>query len=289
MKILRNLNDDNSKKRKFKFVIRFLILIILISILLTFKSFDFIKVKILDVYFFLTKPAQIVTDISKNVNSVIEYQKILEDIKTENIKLLHKVNELKYIKFENEKLRKLLSLEKFTGYKYVGARIKMKIDYEKKDNFIFIDKGLESGIKIGDSVINGLGLVGRITQIGSDWSRVMLINNIGAKIPVLMQKSKVEALISGDSELAMVELVSENKELVENDTVVTAGTGESFPRGILVGKYQNKKIIPFVNYKNLDYVVVLSQCEKKKIANQNDLNMNDNQIEKNEKTEKIEN
>lgn len=289
MKILRNLNDDNSKKRKFKFVIRFLILIILISILLTFKSFDFIKVKILDVYFFLTKPAQIVTDISKNVNSVIEYQKILEDIKTENIKLLHKVNELKYIKFENEKLRKLLSLEKFTGYKYVGARIKMKIDYEKKDNFIFIDKGLESGIKIGDAVINGLGLVGRITQIGSDWSRVMLINNIGAKIPVLMQKSKVEALISGDSELAMVELVSENKELVENDTVVTAGTGESFPRGILVGKYQNKKIIPFVNYKNLDYVVVLSQCEKKKIANQNDLNMNDNQIEKNEKTEKIEN
>ena len=163
MKILRNLNDDNSKKRKFKFVIRFLILIILISILLTFKSFDFIKVKILDVYFFLTKPAQIVTDISKNVNSVIEYQKILEDIKTENIKLLHKVNELKYIKFENEKLRKLLSLEKFTGYKYVGARIKMKIDYEKKDNFIFIDKGLESGIKIGDAVINGLGLVGRIT------------------------------------------------------------------------------------------------------------------------------
>ena len=223
------------------------------------KFFDEVSVKILDAYFFLTKPAQIVSELSKNVNSTQDNLKIIEELRTKNITLLHEVNTLKFLEFENKKLLTLLGIKRVKGYEFIGAKVTVNIDYEKKDNFIFIDKGKESSIKEGSAVINADGLIGRITQVGNNWSRVMLVQNLKSRVPVLMIKSDVEALISGDSKDAVVEIVSENKKLLDGDKVITSGTGELFPKGIVVGTYKNNKVISSVNYDNLDYVLVVQE------------------------------
>lgn len=259
MRMLGPNNTHEKKRSKYGFIFKIIIFVILLISIMSFNVFDFIRVKVIDCFFFLTKPAQMLTELSSNMQLANDNSKIIDEIKTKNIALLHQVNELNYLKFENEKLRKLLQIEKFNGYDAVGAKINFNINYEKKENFVFINKGSANGLKIGSAVINEKGLIGRITQIGSDWSQVMLVQNLGTKLPVLMVNSKVEALISGDSKDAIVEFVSENKEILDNDTVVTAGNGELFPRGIPIGIYKNKKISLFAITKNLDHVVVLKE------------------------------
>lgn len=259
MRMLGQNNTHEKKRSKYGFVFKIIIFVVLLISIMSFNIFDFIRVKVIDCFFFLTKPAQMLTELSSNMQLANDNSRIIDEIKTKNIALLHKVNELNYLKFENEKLRKLLQIEKFNGYDAIGAKINFNINYEKKENFVFINKGTSNGLKIGNAVINEKGLIGRITQIGNDWSQVMLVQNLGTKLPVLMTNSKVEALISGDSKDAIVEFVSENKEILDNDTVVTAGNGELFPRGIPIGIYKNKKISLFAITKNLDHVVVLKE------------------------------
>lgn len=259
MRMLGQNNTHEKKRSKYGFLLKIIVFVIVLVSIMSFNMFDFIRVKVIDCFFFLTKPAQMLTELSSNMQLANDSSKIIDEIKTKNISLLHQVNELKYLRFENEKLRKLLQIEPFNGYESIGAKINFNINYEKKENFIFINKGDSDGLKIGNSVINEKGLIGRITKIGHDWSQVMLVQNLGTKLPVLMVNSKVEALISGDSKDAIVEFVSENKEILDNDTVVTAGNGELFPRGIPIGIYKNKKISLFAVTKNLDHVVVLKE------------------------------
>jgi len=235
------------------------IVIVAILFIIIIRFFDDVSVKILDAYFFLTKPAQIVSELSKNVGNTQDNLKIMSELRTNNITLLHKLNTLKYLEFENKKLLTLLGIRRVKGYEFIGAKVTVNIDYEKKDNFIFIDKGKNYNIKEGSAVINADGLIGRIIQVGNEWSRVMLVQNIKSKLPILMVKADVEALISGDSKNAVVEIMSENKKLIEGDEVITSGTGELLPKGIVVGTYTKGKIISHVHYDNLDYVLIVQE------------------------------
>jgi len=237
------------------------VVFVAIAFIIILRFFDDVSVKILDAYFFLTKPAQIVSEFSKNVGNTQDNLKIIEELRTNNITLIHKLNTLKYLEFENKKLLTLLGIRRVKGYEFIGAKVTMNIDYEKKDNFIFIDKGKNYNIKEGSAVINADGLIGRIIQVGNEWSRVMLMQNIKSKLPILMVKANVEALISGDSKNAVVEIMAENKKLVEGDDVITSGTGELLPKGIVVGTYTKGKIISHVNYSNLDYVLIIQESK----------------------------
>lgn len=235
------------------------IVVIAVVFIFAIKFFDEVSIKILDAYFFLTKPAQIVSELSKNVNNTQDNLKVMEELRTNNITLLHKVNKLKHLEFENKKLLTLLGIRRIKGYELIGAKVTVNVDYKKEANFIFIDKGKNYNIKEKSAVINADGLIGIVTQVGSDWSRVMLVHNTKSKVPVLMVKAQVEALVSGDSENSVVEIMAENKKLIEGDEVITSGTGEILPKGIVVGTYTNGKIISNVKYENLDYVLILQE------------------------------
>ena len=83
--------------------------------------------------------------------------------------------------------------------------------------------------------MDGLGLVGRISGVGSSTSRVILLTDNASQIPVIIQPSGQRAILMGDNSCSSVEFI-ENVELVRpGDRVVTSGRGGVLPAGLLIG------------------------------------------------------
>lgn len=92
------------------------------------------------------------------------------------------------------------------------------------------------GIKDGWAVTDGLGLVGRISGVGRNSSRVLLLTDSASRVPVTIQPSGQRGLLAGDnSALPVLDFIEAPEEVRPGDRVVSSGDGGVFPAGLLVG------------------------------------------------------
>ncbi|NBR91027.1 MAG: rod shape-determining protein MreC, partial [Rhodobacteraceae bacterium] len=102
---------------------------------------------------------------------------------------------------------------------------------------VLLNVGTRDGIIDGWAAMDGIGLVGRISGVGNNTSRVILLTDTSSRIPVRIQPSGQSALIMGDNTRAPPVNFIENPDTVRpGDRVVTAGDGGVFPAGLLVGQ-----------------------------------------------------
>lgn len=102
---------------------------------------------------------------------------------------------------------------------------------------VLLNVGARDGIIDGWATIDGIGLVGRISGVGQNTSRVILLTDTNSRIPVTVQPSGQRAILVGDNEAAPTLELIENRDLVRpGDRVVTSGDGKVFPAGLLVGQ-----------------------------------------------------
>lgn len=101
---------------------------------------------------------------------------------------------------------------------------------------LILNIGARDGIVDGWAAMDGLGLVGRISGVGAETSRVILLSDSSSRIPVSIQPSGQDALMTGDNNAAPPLEFIESPDLVRaGDRVVTSGDGGIFPSGLLVG------------------------------------------------------
>ena len=101
---------------------------------------------------------------------------------------------------------------------------------------VLLNIGSRDGIQDGWAAMDGLGLVGRISGIGSSTSRVILLTDNASQIPVIVQPSGQRAILMGDNSFAPPVEFIENVDLVRpGDRIVTSGGGGVLPAGLLVG------------------------------------------------------
>ena len=101
---------------------------------------------------------------------------------------------------------------------------------------VLLNIGSQDGIQDGWAAMDGLGLVGRISGVGSSTSRVILLTDNASQIPVIVQPSGQRAILMGDNSFAPPVEFIENVDLVRpGDRVVTSGGGGVLPAGLLVG------------------------------------------------------
>src|SRR5512134_1719491 len=62
-----------------------------------------------------------------------------------------------------------------------------------------INLGRDQGVRVGYAVINGDGLVGRTIEAGSSVTRILLINDLNSRIPVLVGQGGIRAIATGDN------------------------------------------------------------------------------------------
>jgi rod shape-determining protein MreC len=140
---------------------------------------------------------------------------------------------------------------------------------------ITIDKGSSSGVRVNDPVIDGEGLVGKVTRVASDGALVSLITDseveVTAKISATGALGIVQPEVGEPGKLLMQYLPS-TVGVVPGDYVVTAGTvssqGDSlYPKGIPLGQvtsvnedspFKSVEVSPLANLHTLDVVQVLT-------------------------------
>ena len=102
---------------------------------------------------------------------------------------------------------------------------------------VLLNVGARDGIVDGWATMDGIGLVGRISGVGKNTSRVILLTDTASRIPAVIQPSGQRAIIQGDNTAAPPITFVENRDAVRpGDRVVTSGDGGVFPGGLLIGQ-----------------------------------------------------
>lgn len=128
---------------------------------------------------------------------------------------------------------------------------------------VLLNVGGRDGIMDGWATMDGLGLVGRVSGVGKNTSRVILLTDSNSRVPVVIQPSGQRALVAGDNTVAPLLDFIENPSLVRpGDRVVTSGDGDVFPAGLLVGQVaqgtdRRLRVRLAADYGRLDFLRVL--------------------------------
>jgi rod shape-determining protein MreC len=136
---------------------------------------------------------------------------------------------------ENARLRALMGVKTDPPLPVVFART--VIDARGPfSNTRLIDAGWSRGIVEGNPALSEHGLVGRVSGVAPDVSRVLLLTDVESRTPVLIERTNGRAILTGDGgpnpELAYLRT---HIALREGDRVMTSGDGGVLPRGLPVG------------------------------------------------------
>ncbi|KOG40733.1 rod shape-determining protein MreC [Streptomyces resistomycificus] len=142
---------------------------------------------------------------------------------------------------------------------------------------ITIDAGANDGLKRDMTVLNGDGLVGRVTTVGPDTATVLLANDPDFTVGTRMEKSDELGFASGQGDRPLrVELLNGKAEIKKGDRLVTFGSqaDKPFVPGVPVGVVarvdpsgggltRTLYVTPYVGFSKLDIVGVVVEAPKK--------------------------
>jgi len=175
------------------------------------------------------------------INLLTDFGELI-DAKQENKKLKAELEELKMfyidslnINEENKKLRDSLEFvtERSTGFKM--AKIVGRAN-QLFNQTLFIDIGENKGVEEGEIVTANRAVIGRIEEVFSDRSRLLLLNDATSRIPVITSKARVRGILAGNgSNVLEILYLPKNHKIEVGDSVFTSGDGDTLPSGLFVG------------------------------------------------------
>lgn len=128
---------------------------------------------------------------------------------------------------------------------------------------VLLNVGARDGILDGWPAMDGIGLVGRISGVGQNTSRVILLTDTSSRIPILIQPSGQRAVLAGDNTIYPPIEFLENADVVRpGDRVVTSGDEGLFPPDLLVGQValgndRRLRVRLSADYERLEFLRVL--------------------------------
>ena len=103
-------------------------------------------------------------------------------------------------------------------------------DPSNLQRYITLDVGREAGIDRNMPVVTDRGLVGRISEVGNGWSRVLLIIDVSSSVNALTQSTRASGLVEGQADGSLVmRAIPQGDTVSVGDTVFTSGLGGNFP------------------------------------------------------------
>ncbi len=206
------------------------------------------------------------------IRSLLEENEALK----EQVALLTEENTLlQQDKYELNKLRQLFELdEQYESYNKVGARIILRDSGNWYASFI-IDKGSADGLREDMNVIAEGGLVGRLSNVGPNWSKVTAIISDNANVSGMTLATEDNLIVSGnlqsmsDGVILFSQLVDSKEAVQVGDKIVTSDISDKFLPGILIGYImtiepdnnnltKSGTLIPAVDFEHLSEVLVIT-------------------------------
>ena len=185
-------------------------------------------------------------------------------------------NELNNLRQENQRLKELLDYaDTVEEYERVTAPVIGRSQGIWFNQFT-VGAGRNQGVEEDMAVINGAGLVGRVTSVSANTCKVTAIIDSTSDVSVIVERTRdygfVRGLLEaggGDDTLELYFLPMGN-DLVPGDVLVTSGADGVFPRGLSVGSVlevsrssedaedRDALVSPTVDFLRLEEVVILT-------------------------------
>ena len=140
---------------------------------------------------------------------------------------------------ENKRLRELLGSAAKSQDSVLVSEV-IGIDPDPAGQNILIDKGETDGVFKKQTVIDSSGLVGQVTEVSSDYSRIMLITDLNSFVPVAVLRNNLRLMLQGTgiSEKLQLMHVNPTADIRVGDLLISSGLGERFPAGYPVGSIE---------------------------------------------------
>ena len=185
-------------------------------------------------------------------------------------------NELNNLRQENQRLKELLDYaDTVEEYERVTAPVIGRSQGIWFNQFT-VGAGRNQGVEEDMAVINGAGLLGRVTSVSANTCKVTAIIDSTSDVSVIVERTRdygfVRGLLEaggGDDTMELYFLPMGN-DLVPGDVLVTSGADGVFPRGLSVGSVlevsrssedaedRDALVSPTVDFLRLEEVVILT-------------------------------
>lgn len=269
-----------------KYLLFILTIVCIALVIISFKT-DLLSKPVSSIGGVLVTPLQ--NGLSKAgsyLSSRTEDLKQLKEVLKENEELKAQVDALtiENVKYQQDRyeltnLRELYDLDKqYDDYEKIGARVIAKDAGNWFHSFV-IDKGEADGLAIDMNVMAGSGLVGRITDVGPHWAKVLSVIDDSSNVSGMVLSTSDNLVVTGDLKLfedgvlSFEKLVDSGDRVSEGDKVVTSNISDKYLPGILIGFISsiNKDannltksglITPVVDFEHINEVLIITQVKQ---------------------------
>lgn len=272
------------ESRVSKYILTFLIITCFVVMIISYVRSDLVAPAKNYISTILTPVQKGLNSFGTGINSGVRELANLKNLSDENEslrksmeELIEENNKLRSESAELERLRNLYELDQsYLSYEKVAARVIAR-DSDKWFQLFRIDKGIADGIEPGMNVLSGGGLVGIVTETGSNYSMVRSIIDEESAVYAMSQISADTCLVRGNTQLfedGLLELTNmdKNARINNGDAIVTSNLSTKFLPGLLVG-YANEisvnsqhlsksgTLIPVADFENLREVLIIKQLK----------------------------
>ncbi len=181
-------------------------------------------------------------------------------------------------KDELARLRQLYDLDQsYSQYDKVAANVISRDSGNGYSTFV-INKGSDSGIAADMNVISGSGLVGIVTNVGSNWASVRSIIDDSSNVSAMTVSHLDTCIVSGDLSLLdegklSFDQMNTGNEISIGEQIVTSNISDKYLEGILIGYIdqvnddsnhltKTGQIVPVVDFSHLQEVLVIKQLKE---------------------------
>ena len=225
----------------------------------TFRSIT--KDIIFKTSFFVSEPF---VYLKKNYYNFKDHLKMYDEyleLKKKDYNLANLLHENKFYKSENKRLKLLIDEENLSSKEYLLSKVLLdqQSPYLKS---VIVNKGFKHGIKLGVAVKEKSYFTGKIINVNFLTSRILLASDLNSKIPVIVEPSGANAILSGQghNDYAVLEFLPKIKKIKKGDIVYTSGVDSIIPQAIPIGKViekdENFFVEFFVDLNQLKYVKI---------------------------------
>ena len=217
-----------------------------------------------------------VQDNFQNVKKLAEENATL---KTQVEELTVQNNELTQNQKDLTRLRELYNLDQeYSQYPKIMAEVIAKDPGNWYHTFT-IDKGRDDGVNVNSNVLAGAGLVGIVTEVGSNWAAVRSIIDDDSNVSAQISETEDPCIVTGNLELIdsgkveFSQLQSPEGKVSIGDRVVTSHISDRFVKGLLIGYISEIKqdsnnltyngyLVPAADFQHLQKVLVITDLKE---------------------------
>jgi len=257
------LKKDN-KQRFSLIVLIFISIFFLFLETISFKPIDYLRTTTKDIIYrssyIISLPEKFISYSYKTIRGHFALYSEHEILKNELISLQSQKYETKYLEAENERLFKIVE---DLNYSMTGDVARVLLDRESPFlRSVIINRGSKNKMKKGMAVLDGKFLIGKIAEVNFISSRVLLVSDLNSKVPISIEPSGTQGILSGTGDKhGIIEYSKEKLDLENGSIAFTSGAGDLFKPGIPVGeiiiedgKYRIKF---FSDFSQIKYVNIL--------------------------------